>query len=108
MFQAFSFPGIQSMSVCLSPLLSEGQQSSRAGGRRGAVPRRRDGEGRKAVKDERRFGEGSRRQRLLDYASSGRLRQAVENPRLDEDATDLLVEIVLRYCESRRKTQARQ
>lgn len=43
----------------------------------------------------------TRRQELLEYAETGRLRDA--NGRLSEAAQDLLVDIVLRYCEPRRK-----
>ncbi len=43
----------------------------------------------------------SRRQELGDYANSGDLRQHTERW-LSSEASDLLVDIVLRYCESRR------
>lgn len=44
----------------------------------------------------------SRRKELGDYAETGRLRDAVSSA-LSEDATDLLVDIVRRYCSPRRK-----
>lgn len=43
----------------------------------------------------------SRRQELAFFAESGRLRQAVEG-KLSADATDLLVDLAIRYCEPRR------
>lgn len=43
----------------------------------------------------------SPRQELLAFAGSGNLRQATES-KLTEGAADLLVTVVLRYCESRR------
>lgn len=45
----------------------------------------------------------SRRQELLEYAETGRLRDA--NSRLSEEAASLLVDIVLRYCEPRRPSR---
>ena len=47
-----------------------------------------------------RSAEPSRRQKLLEFAETGRLRDAVGA--LDVDAQDLLVDIVMRYCEPRR------
>lgn len=44
----------------------------------------------------------SRRQELLEYAETGQLRDAVAD-RLSSEAQDLLVDIVVRYCEPRRK-----
>ncbi len=44
----------------------------------------------------------SRRQELADFAMSGNLRQATES-RLSEGAADLLVDVVIRYCEPRPK-----
>lgn len=44
----------------------------------------------------------SRRQELLAFADTGRLRQACE-ARLSAAAADLLVDVVIRYCESRPK-----
>lgn len=40
----------------------------------------------------------SRRQELRDYTNTGRLRNAVEG-KISENAADLLIDIVLRYCE---------
>ena len=42
----------------------------------------------------------SRRQRLLEFAETGRLRNAVES-RVDSDVADLIVDVCLRYCSSR-------
>lgn len=53
---------------------------------------------------DRPFMEGSRRQRLYDFVTSGRLRQEVEG-KLGDDATDLLVDIAIRYCEPRSPRQ---
>ena len=43
----------------------------------------------------------SRRQRLLEFAETGRLRDAVER-RVDTDVADLIVDICLRYASPRR------
>lgn len=47
----------------------------------------------------------SPRQELGDYANSGQLRTALEktNPTMSEAARSLCVDVVLRYCEPRRK-----
>lgn len=45
----------------------------------------------------------SRRRELLRFAESGRLRDAAHSSGLGSDATDLLVDVVMRYCEPRRK-----
>jgi predicted AAA+ superfamily ATPase len=50
--------------------------------------------------------ETSRRQELSDYTETGRLRDAVA-AELSEDATDLLVDIVRRYCAPRRRDSAK-
>lgn len=50
--------------------------------------------------------EQSRRQELLEFAETGRLRDAAFDARLSEAACDLLVDIVIRYCEPRRKKRA--
>ena len=47
----------------------------------------------------------SRRQELLLFAETGRLRQAIEM-KLSEDAADLLVDVVIRYCSPRRRPRA--
>lgn len=44
----------------------------------------------------------SRRQELLEYLETGRLRDAVAAD-LSETAQDLLIDIVSRYCEPRRR-----
>lgn len=49
----------------------------------------------------------SRRQRLLEFAETGRLRDALDRGGLDAEAQDLAVDVVLRYCESRRKRATR-
>jgi hypothetical protein len=48
----------------------------------------------------------SRRQELLAYLETGRLRDAVAGD-LSEAAQDLLIDIVSRYCEPRRKRNLR-
>jgi hypothetical protein len=45
----------------------------------------------------------SRRQELFEFAEIGRLREVAHDGRLSEEAVDLLVDIVIRYCEPRRK-----
>lgn len=45
----------------------------------------------------------SRRQELLEFAESGRLRDALQFARLSQEACDLLVDVAVRYCEPRRK-----
>lgn len=41
----------------------------------------------------------SRRQELREFAELGRLRDVAHDGRLSEDACNLLVDIVLRYCD---------
>ncbi len=50
----------------------------------------------------------SARRELADYTNEGRLRTALEraNPSMSYAAVDLCVEVVLRYCEPRRKSRA--
>ena len=43
----------------------------------------------------------TRRQRLKEFAETGRLRDAVER-RIDTEVADLIVDICLRYCEPKR------
>lgn len=46
----------------------------------------------------------SRRQAAGEFAATGRLRQVLEmDTSLSHDAINLIVDIVLRYCEPRRK-----
>ena len=47
--------------------------------------------------------EPSPRQRLLLFADTGRLRDAAMNGGADSDVADLVVTVVLRYCEPRRR-----
>lgn len=47
----------------------------------------------------------SRRQELLEYAETGQLRDAVAD-RLSSEAQDLLINVVMRYCEARRKRRS--
>ncbi len=46
--------------------------------------------------------EQSRRQELLEFMETGRLRDAVAD-KLSEEAADLLIDLVSRYCSPRRK-----
>ncbi len=48
--------------------------------------------------------EKSRRQKLADFYGQGNLRYELEG-KLDDDAIDLLVDIVARYCEPKRKNK---
>ena len=48
----------------------------------------------------------SRRQELGDYVGNGHLRQAIEGKGLSDDAMQLLVDVVMRYCEPRRKRRS--
>jgi hypothetical protein len=48
------------------------------------------------------YGKPSRRQELADLVGTGRLRDAGMDARLSEEACNLLVDIVARYCEPRR------
>lgn len=54
-------------------------------------------------------GKKSRRQELADFYGSGRLRQMAEmhSSSLSHEAIDLLVDVVGRYCEPRRKKRFR-
>lgn len=47
----------------------------------------------------------SPRQELGNYAAEGRLRTALEraNPRLSERARELCVDVVMRYCQPRKR-----
>lgn len=47
--------------------------------------------------------EKSRRQKLDELVGSGKLRQMLEMKSVDEDVIQLLIDIVGRYCEPRRK-----
>lgn len=50
----------------------------------------------------------SRRQELFDFVARGRLREVAHDGRLSEAACDLLVDIVLRYCDPpRRRAKAK-
>ena len=41
----------------------------------------------------------SRRQELREFAESGRLRDLAQSARLSREAQDLIVDVVIRYCE---------
>lgn len=45
----------------------------------------------------------SRRQELFEFAERGRLRDMANDAGLSDDAQNLLCDIVIRYCEPRRK-----
>lgn len=46
----------------------------------------------------------SRRQELLAFVATGRLRTCLFDARLSGEATDLAVDVILRYCEPRQRT----
>lgn len=50
----------------------------------------------------------SRRKELAQFVLEGRLREALEKSRLSEEATNLAVDVILRYCESNKGMRHRR